>query len=229
MYIIIIEITPTNVKKSAKQSLKMRESITVPVDETMVSAAMKSELQSSMPPPPAKEKRNLNDVLVAVMYAQWAVMALLVCIVFIRLVYSSDNLWLFLMIFTLILLFFFGPSFIAVDQLMRLRQGRPRDAEKVVEAPAATEASTAAAATTKEVVETKPSVDAQTVKVENNEVKNNINDKEEQPLPSEAASETTVSPTPVFSTPCINPSVCLFVFLSIYLESTGRHIIYCTD
>ena len=133
------------------------------------------------------------------------------------------------MIFTLILLFFFGPSFIAVDQLMRLRQGRPRDAEKVVEAAAATEASTAAAATTKEVVETKPSVNAQTVKVENNEVKNNINDKEEQPLPSEAASETTVSPTPVFSTPCINPSVCLFVFLSIYLESTGRHIIYCTD
>ena len=170
MYIIIIEITPTNVKKSAKQSLKMRESITVPVDETMVSAAMKSELQSSMPPP-AKEKRNLNDVLVAVMYAQWAVMALLVCIVFIRLVYSSDNLWLFFVLFTLILLFFFGPSFIAVDQLMRLRQGRSRDAEKVVEAPAAAKASTAAAATTKK----------------------------EQPLPSEAASETTASPTPELS------------------------------
>ena len=90
--------------------------IKVKVDESLVSETYKEELVSERTEKPGFFKSlRMTSILVRLMYVQWTVIIFLVGIISCRLVYSTDDNWIFFVVLTLIFCFIFIPITVTIS------------------------------------------------------------------------------------------------------------------
>ena len=94
-----------------------QEMLTVPVEEKYVpntQKVTKDDLNQNEQPP---MKQSCITCLAFLMYIEWIIMALLVAVIFVRLVYSTDRNWVVFILITLLLLFTLTPFLITANIL----------------------------------------------------------------------------------------------------------------
>ena len=91
------------------------ERVKVKVDESHVPKTSKEQKNGKFEEPVVLESDRMTSILLRTMYVQWVIITFLIGIIFVRLVYSTDENWTFFVSSTLILCFAVIPIIITIS------------------------------------------------------------------------------------------------------------------